>query len=75
LDPRLPAKPAFTPTPSVTPISTPMITPVPTPTPTKMPVATPKPWLPISGFEVILWLFAVAFAVVISYLNTFKRRK
>ena len=72
LDPRLPPKPAFSPTPSVTPISTPMITPAPTPTPIEAPEETPKR---IPGFETILWLLAVAFAVLISYLSRVKRRK
>ena len=72
LDPTLPPKPAFSPTPSAAPISAPMITPVPTPTPTEAPEETPKR---IPGFEAILWLLAVAFAVLIGYLSRFKRRK
>jgi hypothetical protein len=68
LDSTLPPKPAATPKPNATPVTPPK----PTPTPTGAPT-TPTPEEP--GFEAILWLFAVAFAVVMSYLNTFKRRK
>ena len=71
-DPTLPVQPTFTPTPSATPISTPMIAPAPESTPTEAPTA-PTPEEP--GFEAILWLFAVAFVVLIGYLNTLKRRK
>ena len=72
LDPTLPAKPAVTPTPSVTLPSKPMETPAPVPTPTKTPEPTPKP---IPGFEAILWLLAIAIAMLIGYLSRLKRRK
>lgn len=72
LDSTLPLPPITTPSPSVTPSATPLITPVPTPTPTEAPEETPKR---IPGFEAILWLLAVAFAVALGYLGRLRRRK
>ena len=77
LDPLLPAQTTVTPSPSVTPSATPVITPAPaeTPTSTELPEATPKPWLPIPGFEAIVWLLAAAFAVVSGYLSRSGKNK
>ena len=73
LDPTLPPQPVVTPKPTATPVSTPMITSTPMPAPTEAPEETPKPEEP--GFEVILWLLAIAIAMLIGYLSRFKRRK
>jgi hypothetical protein len=74
LDPTRPVQPTTAPLPSATPSASPTITPAPETTPTETPVATTKPWLPIPGFEAILWLLAVAGVVLMGYLRKLKRR-
>jgi hypothetical protein len=62
-----------TPTPSPSLSPTPTVAPALTPGPT--PVPTPKPLIP--GFEAIMWLLAMAIAVLIlmGYLRRDKRRE
>ena len=70
-----PGKPAvpLRPTPEPTPIGTPTpsLTPVPTPTGTPVPTPTPKQ----QGFEALLWLLAVAFAVITGTVNRVRRKQ
>jgi hypothetical protein len=75
LDLMLPVQPTFTPSPSATPNATPLITPASEASSKETPEATSKPWLPIPGFEAILWLLTVAFAVLLGYVGRFKRRQ
>jgi len=74
-----PGKPivTLTPGPEPSPVATltPSLMPVPTPvqTPAGTPVAPPTPKQP--GFEALLWLLAVACAVIAGYVNPLKRGK
>jgi hypothetical protein len=70
-----PGKPivTLTPGPEPSPVATPTPSLTPVPTPAGTPVTTPTPKEP--GFEALLWLIAVAFAVITGYVNPLKRRK
>jgi hypothetical protein len=61
--------PVATPRPSVRPVPTPA--PTPTGTPASIPTPTPKQ----PGFEALLWLLALAFAVITGYVNSLRRKK
>lgn len=73
LDPTRPPQPVVTPTPTVSPPATPGLTPTPEPTSTASPVATPIPEEP--GFETVLWLLALGFAVVLATAARKRRRR